>query len=288
MQQDEDVRVQGVAWAFGGTIFVLVYCTAGVSGGHINPAVTFGLFLARKLSLPRALYYAAMQCLGAVCGRGRREGVRGRGRRCQRRGERVHPGRRVGCGDRRHVRARVRGVLRHRREHVPLLLPLPIGFAVFLVHLATIPITGTGIQPSQEPRRRHHLRPAARLARTRKFVCARSNTLVRGAASKFKILTVACFFRGSGLGWAAHRSWACGRVPPGHHPGHPFQGRRQQLHTLLAPADVFVLVPNTFGSPLCISVDRRRLCYHVRVFLVYECFFISIFVFVSIEIYWNC
>jgi len=29
------------------------------------------------------------------------------------------------------------------------LAPLPIGFAVFLVHLATIPITGTGINPAR-------------------------------------------------------------------------------------------------------------------------------------------
>ncbi|ONM21063.1 Aquaporin PIP2-2 [Zea mays] len=50
------VGVLGIAWAFGGMIFVLVYCTAGISGGHINPAVTFGLFLARKVSLVRALW----------------------------------------------------------------------------------------------------------------------------------------------------------------------------------------------------------------------------------------
>ncbi|ONM53258.1 Aquaporin PIP2-1 [Zea mays] len=49
------VGVLGIAWAFGGMIFVLVYCTAGISGGHINPAVTFGLFLARKVSLGRPL-----------------------------------------------------------------------------------------------------------------------------------------------------------------------------------------------------------------------------------------
>lgn len=28
-------------------------------------------------------------------------------------------------------------------------MPLPIGFAVFVVHLATIPITGTGINPAR-------------------------------------------------------------------------------------------------------------------------------------------
>jgi aquaporin PIP len=46
-------------------IFVLF-----ATGGHINPAVTFGLFLARKLSLTRALFYIVMQCLGAICGAG--------------------------------------------------------------------------------------------------------------------------------------------------------------------------------------------------------------------------
>jgi aquaporin PIP len=38
------------------------------AGGHINPAVTFGLFLARKLSLTRTIFYIIMQCLGAICG----------------------------------------------------------------------------------------------------------------------------------------------------------------------------------------------------------------------------
>jgi glycerol uptake facilitator-like aquaporin len=32
--------------------------------------VTFGLFLARKLSLTRAVFYIVMQCLGAICGAG--------------------------------------------------------------------------------------------------------------------------------------------------------------------------------------------------------------------------
>ncbi|GFP82773.1 probable aquaporin pip1-5 [Phtheirospermum japonicum] len=51
-------------------IFALVYCTAGIPGGYINPTVTFGLFLARKLSLTRAIFYIVMQCLGAICGAG--------------------------------------------------------------------------------------------------------------------------------------------------------------------------------------------------------------------------
>lgn len=40
------------------------------AGGHINPAVTLGLFLARKVSLVRAIMYMVAQCLGAICGCG--------------------------------------------------------------------------------------------------------------------------------------------------------------------------------------------------------------------------
>ncbi|CAI9272391.1 unnamed protein product [Lactuca saligna] len=47
------------------------------TGGHINPAVTFGLLLARKLSLTRAVFYMVMQCLGVICGVGFVKGFQG-------------------------------------------------------------------------------------------------------------------------------------------------------------------------------------------------------------------
>ncbi|BAT01302.1 Os07g0448200, partial [Oryza sativa Japonica Group] len=154
------VGVLGIAWAFGGMIFVLVYCTAGVSGGHINPAVTLGLFLARKVSLVRALLYMAAQCLGAICGvalvKGFQSGLyarHGGG------ANELAAGYSTGTG----LAAEIIGTFvlvytvfsatdpkRNARDsHVPVLAPLPIGFAVFMVHLATIPITGTGINPAR-------------------------------------------------------------------------------------------------------------------------------------------
>lgn len=40
------VGIQGIAWAFGGMIFALVYCTAGISGKkYIKPAVQFQVYL---------------------------------------------------------------------------------------------------------------------------------------------------------------------------------------------------------------------------------------------------
>ncbi|XP_044483979.1 mitogen-activated protein kinase kinase kinase YODA-like [Mangifera indica] len=44
-----------------------------------NPAVTFGLVLARKLSRTRAVFYMIMQCLGAICGAGVVKGFEGSG-----------------------------------------------------------------------------------------------------------------------------------------------------------------------------------------------------------------
>ncbi|CAI0412272.1 unnamed protein product [Linum tenue] len=151
------VGIQGIAWAFGGMIFALVYCTAGISGGHINPAVTFGLFLARKLSLTRAVFYMVMQCLGAICGAGVVKGFEGK-QQFQLLGggaNSVAGGYTKGDG----LGAEIVGTFvlvytvfsatdakrSARDSHVPL----PIGFAVFLVHLATIPITGTGINPAR-------------------------------------------------------------------------------------------------------------------------------------------
>ena len=46
-----------------------------LAGAHINPAVTLGLFLARKLSLARAVMYVVAQCAGAVCGAGLVKGL---------------------------------------------------------------------------------------------------------------------------------------------------------------------------------------------------------------------
>ncbi|CAL5209221.1 unnamed protein product [Lathyrus oleraceus] len=154
------VGILGIAWAFGGMIFVLVYCTAGISGGHINPAVTFGLFLARKVSLIRAVMYMVAQSLGAICGVGLVKAFQksyfvryGGGANF------LQPGYSTGVG----LGAEIVGTFvlvytvfsatdpkrSARDSHVPVLAPLPIGFAVFMVHLATIPVTGTGINPAR-------------------------------------------------------------------------------------------------------------------------------------------
>jgi aquaporin Z len=58
----------GIAFAHGLTIAVMVSATAAISGGHLNPAVTIALTLARKLSPVNAVGYIISQVIGAAAG----------------------------------------------------------------------------------------------------------------------------------------------------------------------------------------------------------------------------
>jgi MIP family channel proteins len=44
----------------------MVSATGGISGGHLNPAVTFGVWVGGKISLQRGLAYWVAQLLGAT------------------------------------------------------------------------------------------------------------------------------------------------------------------------------------------------------------------------------
>ena len=60
------VGLIGVALAFGVTIALMVGATARISGGHINPAVTFGMLITGNIKPKEAGLYFAAQLLGAT------------------------------------------------------------------------------------------------------------------------------------------------------------------------------------------------------------------------------
>ncbi len=64
------VGQDGIAWAFGLAIVAMAYGIGPVSGCHINPAVSFGAWIAGRLGRNDMLVYWAAQCLGAIVGAG--------------------------------------------------------------------------------------------------------------------------------------------------------------------------------------------------------------------------
>lgn len=57
----------GVALAFGLTVLTMAYAVGGISGGHFNPAVTLGLAAAGKFNDPKEIVsYIISQVLGGI------------------------------------------------------------------------------------------------------------------------------------------------------------------------------------------------------------------------------
>src|ERR1051325_3729855 len=59
-----------VALADGLTIAVMVSATMGISGGQLNPAVTFGLLVGGQMDLKKSLAYWIAQLAGATAAAG--------------------------------------------------------------------------------------------------------------------------------------------------------------------------------------------------------------------------
>ena len=55
----------GVALAFGLTVLTMAYAIGHISGAHLNPAVTLGLVAGKRFPLKEALVYIAGQVVGA-------------------------------------------------------------------------------------------------------------------------------------------------------------------------------------------------------------------------------
>jgi aquaporin TIP len=61
-------RLLAVALAQGIAFSLLVLATVRLSGGHLNPAVTFAAMITRQMTATRAAIYVVSQCAGAVAG----------------------------------------------------------------------------------------------------------------------------------------------------------------------------------------------------------------------------
>ncbi|WP_035201253.1 aquaporin Z [Agrobacterium tumefaciens] len=56
----------GVSMAFGLTVLTMAYAVGGISGGHFNPAVSIGLTVAGRFPITSLVPYVAAQVVGAI------------------------------------------------------------------------------------------------------------------------------------------------------------------------------------------------------------------------------
>lgn len=60
----------GVSLAFGLTVLTMAYAVGHISGGHFNPAVSIGLWAGGRFEAKNLLPYIVSQCIGAVAAGG--------------------------------------------------------------------------------------------------------------------------------------------------------------------------------------------------------------------------
>lgn len=143
-------RIIQIGFAFGLGIGGVVHLFSDISGGQLNPAVSFGLFFSRQLSLYRAAVLSVAQIIGGVIGAvvmklvfSKTPGVvsmsvsGGRGLILEFLGALF-------------LVLTVLATINKNRNHAPgYLQPLSIGIAIFVAHMFLVPLTGCGINPAR-------------------------------------------------------------------------------------------------------------------------------------------
>ncbi len=151
----------GVALAFGLTVLTGAYAFGHISGGHFNPAVTFGLYAARRFPAKDVAVYWVAQLLGGIAA-----------------GAVLYLIASGAAGFDAHAGFASNGYGDHSPQHYSMLAglvceivmtfmflivilnttsqgsaagfaPLAIGLALTLIHLISIPVTNTSVNPAR-------------------------------------------------------------------------------------------------------------------------------------------
>lgn len=64
------IGLLGVSLAFGLTVLTMAYAVGHISGGHFNPAVSFGLWASGRFEMKDLFPYIIAQCVGATAAAG--------------------------------------------------------------------------------------------------------------------------------------------------------------------------------------------------------------------------
>ena len=146
------VGTVGVALAFGLSVVAMAYAIGGISGCHINPAITLGVFLSGRMNGKDAGMYMLFQVIGAIIlyalvTTGGHDGPTATGSN--------------GFGDGEMLQAFIAEVVftfifvlvvlgsTDPKKGAGAFAGLAIGLSLVLVHIVCIPITGTSVNPAR-------------------------------------------------------------------------------------------------------------------------------------------
>ena len=151
-----------MALAFGLTVLTMAYAVGHVSGAHFNPAVTVGLATAGRMPWSTVPGYIVAQVLGGIAAargalpdRQRQGGLRGRGRLRLQRLRRAFAGQVLAWSPRSIIEVVLTAmflvvILGVTHKNAPAgFAPLAIGLALTLIHLISIPVTNTSVNPAR-------------------------------------------------------------------------------------------------------------------------------------------
>ena len=152
------VGTLGVAFAFGLSVVAMAYTIGGVSGCHINPAITMGVVLSGRMSWKDAVLYWTSQIIGAILGSaviyllistlGGNAGPTATGANS------VHDGFSLAGGFVAELVFTFIFVLvvlgtTDAKKGAGNFAGLAIGLSLVLIHIVCIPITGTSVNPAR-------------------------------------------------------------------------------------------------------------------------------------------
>ncbi|PTU84311.1 aquaporin [Staphylococcus pasteuri] len=66
LNTDNSVGILGVSFAFGLAVIAAAYSIGDISGGHLNPAISFAMFLDKRIEMKDFLLYTVFQIIGAI------------------------------------------------------------------------------------------------------------------------------------------------------------------------------------------------------------------------------
>ncbi|KAI3356844.1 hypothetical protein L3Q82_003498 [Scortum barcoo] len=148
-------NVLHVAFCFGLAAATLIQSIGHISGGHINPAVTFAYLIGSQMSLFRAFFYIIAQCLGALAGAAVLYGVTPNNMRGNLALNTLQPGISLGMATTMEVFLTLQlvvcifAVTDERRNGRLGSAALAIGFSVLMGHLLGMYYTGAGMNPAR-------------------------------------------------------------------------------------------------------------------------------------------